>query len=93
MKIPKRRHEHWHSEFANLLNKGTVQRKMVNVLQVAMIMNEKQAIVMFPLLKGEIDMNSAFVGSGSVFHKWCLDYFNYTWQIAKPYDAKKLDEV
>ncbi len=91
--IPRRRHAQWHSEFAKFLNKGTIQRKMVDTLQIAMIMNEKQAIVMFSLLKGEIDINSAFVGDNSVFYEWSLDYFSHTWQNAKQYNSKKLDEV
>jgi predicted transcriptional regulator len=91
--IPKRRHEHWHREFTKFLNKGTIQRKMVDVLQVALIVNEKQAIVMFPLLKGEVDMNSAFVGTDSVFHEWCSDYFIHTWCNARPYRSEKLNEV
>jgi len=91
--IPKRRHEHWHREFTRFVEKGIIQRKMVDILQVALILNGKQAIVMFPSLKGELDMNSAFVGSDSVFLEWCLDYFNHIWGNARPYRSEKLNEV
>jgi hypothetical protein len=40
----------------------------------------------------EIDMNSAFYSIDSIFHEWCLDYFNYMWQIAKPYNPNKLND-
>jgi hypothetical protein len=41
----------------------------------------------------EIDMNSGFYSTDSIFHEWCLDYFNYIWQIAKPFNSNKLTEV
>jgi hypothetical protein len=31
-------------------------------------------------------MNSGFYSTDSIFHEWCLDYFNYMWQIAKSFD-------
>ncbi|HZC88949.1 MAG TPA: transcriptional regulator, partial [Nitrososphaera sp.] len=58
-----------------LLNKGAIERRMVENVQVAVILNEKQASVLFPNQKGETDMNMMFVSSDSVFHEWCLDYF------------------
>lgn len=43
--------------------------------------------------QAEIDMNSGFYSTDSIFHEWCLDYFNYIWHIAKPFNRKKLNEV
>ena len=41
----------------------------------------------------EIDMNSGFYSTDTNFHEWCLDYFNYMWQIAKSFNPNKLNEV
>ena len=43
--------------------------------------------------QAEIDMNSGFNSTDSIFHEWCLDYFNYMWHIAKPFNPNKLNEV
>jgi hypothetical protein len=41
----------------------------------------------------EIDVNSGFYRTDDIFHEWCLDHFNYMWQIAKPFNPNKLNEV
>jgi hypothetical protein len=41
----------------------------------------------------EIDMNSGFYSTDRIFHEWCLDYFNYMWQIAKPFNPNRLNDV
>jgi hypothetical protein len=58
-------------------------------------------MVMFLITRGrkieeeeeKIDMNSGFYSTDSIFHEWCLDYFNYMWQIVKPFNPNKLNEV
>ncbi len=79
-----------HSE---LLSKGSIERRMVESVQVAVILNEKQAIVLFPTQKGETDMNVIFHSSDPVFHEWCLDYFRYRWYGSEIFDETQLKEV
>jgi predicted transcriptional regulator len=62
-----------------LLSKGAIERRMVESVQVAVILNEKQASVLFPTQKAETDMNMMFFSRDSIFHEWCLDYFRYRW--------------
>ena len=70
---------------------------MVDKIPVAVILNESQATVMFPTLKGEptADMNSVFCSNKQdpLFHEWCLDYFRYCWYTSKTFDESKLLEV
>src|ERR687884_494395 len=75
-----------------LLNKGAIERRMVENVQVAAILNEKQASVLFPNQKGETDMNMMFVSSDNVFHEWCLDYFRYRWYGSGIFVETKLKE-
>lgn len=105
--LPRKRHnELRHSTFYGLLNKEIVQRRMIERVHLGILVNESHSIVMFPMInkkgraaKGgeegqlEINMNSGFYSTDTVFHEWCLDYFNYMWQIAKPYNPSKLTEV
>jgi predicted transcriptional regulator len=76
-----------------LLNKGAIERRMVESVQVAVILNEKHAAVLFPTQKGETDMNMMFFSSDIVFHEWCLDYFRYRWYGSDIFDESKLKEI
>jgi predicted transcriptional regulator len=84
--------------YQELLKNGLVERKMIEDVRVSVVMNEKKALVMFPSIKGETDMNGAFSNSihkenNKLFHEWCLDYFRYCWVDSKPFDNSKLREV
>ena len=83
------------SGFNELLRKGLVERRMVSRLEVAVVLNESQATVMFPPLSGKTaDMNSMFyTNNDQLFHEWCLDYFRYCWYNSKSFDESKLLEV
>ena len=92
--IPRRRKELLkklgHNE---LLSKGAIERRMVESVQVAVILNEKQASVLFPTQKGETDMNMMFFSPDSIFHEWCLDYFRYRWYGSDIFDESRLKEI
>jgi predicted transcriptional regulator len=66
---------------------------VVESVQVAVILNEKQAAVLFPTQKGETDMNMIFHSSDPVFHEWCLDYFRYRWYGSDIFDEAQLKEI
>jgi predicted transcriptional regulator len=96
--VPKRRKELLEAlGFDELLKKGTVERKMVNSLLIGVVLNDKQACVMFPRIqrndKIEVDMNSMFYGEDPDFHEWCLDYYRYIWHNARSFDEKGLVEI
>ena len=97
--VPKRRTELLReSGFYDMLKmeNKTVDRRMVDKVHVAVVLNEKQATVMFPTVKDKIvaDMNSMFYSrQDPLFHEWCLDYFRYCWYNSKPFDESKLLEV
>ncbi len=92
--VSKKRHnERKHDAFYNFIRRGIVQRKMIEKCHMAIIMNEKYAMVMFQSIKGGIDMNSGFNSQHTIFHEWCFDYFDHMWQQAKHFDSKRLQEV
>jgi predicted transcriptional regulator len=94
--VPKKRSELLESAgFNNLIKDGIVERRMVDRMQIATVLNEKQATVMFPIAKGqeEADMNSVFYSEDPLFHEWCMDYFRYSWHNSKSFDESKLHEV
>ena len=96
--IPKKSEEFLESEgYSQLLHKGIIERRMVTKTNLGIVMTEHQALVMFPLSKGLVDMNFIFCNNvsmdGGLFHEWCLDYFIEIWNNAKTFDAGKLKKV
>ncbi len=75
-----------------LINKGLVERKMKKNINVVVVLNEKEACVLFPTLDGSADMRDMFYSKDSPFHEWCLDYFRYCWYNSGPFQENKIQE-
>jgi len=78
--------------FKKLIEKGLVERKMKNTVQISVILNEKEAMIMFPNLDGEPDMREIFYSKDLLFHEWCIDYFRYSWYGSDIFLEHKLKE-
>jgi predicted transcriptional regulator len=57
------------------------------------IADASEAALMFPNLKGEVDMSTMFVGRDPAFCEWCADLFDHMWAKSKPLNVKKLKVV
>lgn len=79
--------------FDELYKTGRIGRRMVNKVQVAVVLNEKKASVLFPTQKGETDMNMMFYSEDKLFHDWCLDYFWFRWYSSNTFEEDKLKEI
>lgn len=79
--------------FKKLIEKGLVERKMRDNVQVAVILNEKEAMIMFSSLEGEPDMREVFYSQDLLFHEWSLDYFRYCWYGSDVFLEHKLKEL
>jgi predicted transcriptional regulator len=79
--------------FDELYDTGRIGRRMVDKVQVAVVINEKKASVLFPTQKGETDMNLMFYSEDQLFHDWCLDYFWFRWYGSKSFEEDKLREI
>ncbi|MDH5657797.1 MAG: transcriptional regulator [Nitrosopumilus sp.] len=78
--------------FDKLLEKGLIERKMGKDVQTVVILNEKEACIMFPTLNGEPDLSEMFYSDDPMFHEWCLDYFRYCWYGSDVFQESKLKE-
>lgn len=78
--------------FKDLIQQGKIERKMKESVKTVVILNEKEAGVMFPNIGGDVDMSEAFFSNDMAFHEWCLDYFEYSWKDASPFRETKLKE-
>jgi predicted transcriptional regulator len=66
-----------------------MQTKMVEKIDAALYISDEQAAVMFPDIRGEIDMGAIFIGSDPAFYEWCNDLFDYYWQRGGYFDVRK----
>lgn len=78
--------------FDKLIEKGLVERKMRDSVLTVVVLNEKEACVLFPNRKGEADIGEMFYGDDLMFHEWCLDYFRYCWYGSDVFQESKLEE-
>ena len=79
--------------FDEVNNSDRIARRMVDRVQVAVVINEKKASLLFPVQKGETDMNLMFYSEDPSFHAWCLDYFWFRWYAAYPFEEGILKEI
>jgi len=77
--------------FKEFIAQGKIERKMQPDTKVIVILNEKEAGVMFPSGE-EVDMSHALFSKDTMFHEWCLDYFLSSWDAAGPFREAKLRE-
>jgi predicted transcriptional regulator len=78
--------------FKKLIQEGLIERKMRENVQIVVILNEKEASVMFPKEKSESDISEMFYGKDPAFHDWCLDYFKYCWDTSSSFQESKLKQ-
>ena len=78
--------------FEKLIEKGLVERKMESNVQTVLVLNEKEACVMFPTIDGESDITEMLYSDDPMFHEWCLDYFRYCWYGSDVFKESKLKE-
>lgn len=76
--------------FKKMVEEGKIERKMMESVKTVVIQNERETCVMFPTTGGEVDMSQAFFGKDEDFHEWALDYFEYCWKNAGPFQESKL---
>ena len=78
--------------FDKLMDKGLIERKMEKNVKTIVVLNEKEACLMFPTLDGESDISEMLYSDDPMFHEWCLDYFRYCWYGSDIFKESKLKE-
>lgn len=70
-----------------------MQTKMVEKVEIALYISDERAAVMFPNMRGEIDMGAIFIGSDPMFYEWCNDLFDHYWERGGYFDVRKTTVV
>ena len=76
-------------QFKKFIEKGVIERRTQNDVQVVVLLNESEASILFPK-NGEADMTEMLYSSEPAFHEWCFDYFQYCWKNSVPFQERKL---
>ncbi len=76
--------------FKKFIQNGIIERKMRKDVKVIVLLNEKEACIMFPTRDGDADMSEMLYSSDSQFHEWCSDYFKDCWENATAFQEGKL---
>lgn len=69
--------------YFDLIKQGKIERKVTTTSKIILVINEKEAAVVFSSNDGEPDLRNMFYGKEPLFHEWCVDYFEYIWKKAK----------
>lgn len=69
--------------YYELIQKNKIERKEIKDISAILILNEKEAGIIFPTFDGEPDLRHMFYGMTSAFHEWCVDYFEHYWKKAR----------
>ena len=76
--------ENIQKKLTSFIQKGILEQKIADEnARISLYIADKQAAVMFPNKKGEVDMSTLFVGQDTEFYEWCRDYFEYACSTAK----------
>jgi predicted transcriptional regulator len=63
--------------------KGLLQNKTLEKIEIYLFITEKEAAFAFPVLDGSFD-HRGFISKNKQVIKWCRDMFNYYWERAEP---------
>ena len=76
-----------------LCAKEKIDRRMIASTPVSVILNEREASVVFPDLNCNADISYTFYSENDeTFHQWCMDYFNYLWNESNEFDERMVRE-
>lgn len=79
-------------EVQKLMDQGIYQRRMIPKVQIFVVLNDNESLIVFPNLKGEVDLSYGFFSDNLQFHEWCNDYHKYLWEISEVCEISKLRE-
>ena len=80
------------SNFKKIIDENLVKRKLKSDVKTIVVLNEKEACVMFPTNDGDPDVSGMLYSSDPQFHDWCLDYFKYCWDNSTSFREEKIQK-
>jgi predicted transcriptional regulator len=78
--------------FIRLWHEGKINSLFSEEVHVFLYINEKEALIAFPLAEGGFDY-LGYYSEDPAFHKYCLDVFEFYYERADPPDPERIDKV
>ena len=75
--------------YFSLIKEGKIERRVSNNLDIIIVMNEKEAGVIFSAKDGQPDLRNMFYGTDALFLDWCKDYLEYIWKQSRKISRNK----
>ena len=70
-----------------------IEHRIIESVPISIYISDKETGVMFPNLKGEVDMNTILLSSDSEFRDWCEDIFKEYWSQGQIFNVDKIKTV
>jgi len=77
-------------DILNAIQEQILIRRTIKDISTLVVLNEKEAFVMFPKSDGEIDVSEGFYSNDEDFHHWCKEYFDYCMDSSGSFFEKRL---
>lgn len=77
-------------EILKAIQEQLLVRRTIKDIDILVVLNEKEAFVMFPKIDGEIDVSEGFYSTDMSFRMWCQNYFEYCLNSSGSFFEEKL---
>jgi len=77
-------------DIISAIQEQVLVRRTIKDINTLVVLNEKEAFVMFPKSDGEIDVSEGFYSDDENFHNWCMNYFDYCMDSSGAFFEKRL---
>ncbi len=77
-------------DILNAIQEQILVRRTIKDISTLVVLNEKEAFVMFPKSDGQIDVSEGFYSDDESFHQWCLEYFDSCMDSSGSFFEKRL---
>lgn len=69
-----------------------IQRRETKSVSVILVMNEKEAGIIFSTSSDEPDLRNMFYGKSAGFHEWCHDFFEHMWKKSRKISNQRINK-
>lgn len=77
-------------DIQNAIQEHLLVRRVIKDINILVVLNEKEAFVMFPKSDDDVDVSEGFYSNDKNFHHWCMTYFDYCMNLSGSFFEERL---
>ena len=81
------------SEEAKKMEGDMIEHRMIESVPISVYISHKEVGIMFPNLKGQVDMNTLLLSDDLEFRDWCGDIFDEYWSQGNACNINKIKTI